>query len=83
MDVGELIQVRREARYPAPKEFYWRGRRHQVRACETAADPRAARGGLRLYRVRTMTGLRCTLSEDTARGQWRMERVLSSNGRPS
>ena len=76
--IGEFIHVRREEPRQAPREFFWRGSRHEVRSWE--GRPRAAlrRDGRRLYRVRTSTGLSCMLSEEVGRGLWRLERILNS-----
>jgi hypothetical protein len=59
-----------------PKEFFWRGERHLVRSWEARRRVPSGSPARRLYRVRTATGLRCEISEDAARGLWRMERVL-------
>ena len=76
--IGEFIHVRRDEPRQAPREFFWRGSRHEVRSWEGRPPAAGRRDGQRLYRVRTSTGLRCMLSEDVGRGLWRLERILQS-----
>ncbi len=80
IEVGEPIHVPRETNRWAPVEFFWRGNRHLIRSWE-ARPPASRDKGRRFYRVRTATGLRCMVSEDPGRGQWRLEKVLAPSGR--
>ncbi len=78
--IGEPIHVPKETDRRAPIEFFWRGSRHVIRTWEARPSGSSRDKGRRFYRVRTATGLRCMLSEDPGRGQWRLEKVLPSSG---
>ncbi len=79
---GERIRVREGMAGGPPKDFIWRGRRHEVRAVEVCGDG----FGLgrsepkRIVRLRTATGMRCQLSLDPRDGSWRIEHVLPAAG---
>ncbi len=70
---GEPVWVEKLAGGGAPAGFTWRGRRHAVRQVE---GWRQASGSRRIFRIRTAEGMRCSISLDSERGLWRMERVL-------
>ncbi len=74
--IGEPIHVPKETHRLAPAEFFWRGNRHVIRSWEARPSGASQDKGRRFYRVRTAGGLRCMLSEDPGRGQWRLEKVL-------
>lgn len=78
--IGERIHVPKESIRLAPREFYWRGNRHVIRTWEAQPQTASLAQGRRLYRVRTVSGLRCMLSEDPGRGQWRLEKLLPPAG---
>jgi hypothetical protein len=81
---GELVQVLSRTSSGFPADFTWRGRRHVVRLVESYRGAGGGRGagrpGRRVYRLRTISGMRCLLSMDPRSGLWRMERVLPGGG---
>ena len=78
---GETVHVWQRTPSLAPAEFIWRGQRYLVRSVESEQGNRpTVRGGLRRFRVRTTSGLRCVLAQDPSLGLWRMDRVVSPGG---
>jgi hypothetical protein len=77
--VHEPISVKRSQHSHAPMAFTWRTRQHRVRVIEGFNDEiiELAQGMVnrRTYRLRTHTGLRCSISYDEHRELWRMESV--------
>jgi len=81
---GELVRMAPSARGVLPIEFTWRGRRHRVQRVESyRVENRRRRTGVvqrRFYHLRTVSGMRCLLSQDVARDIWHLEHVLVSQG---
>ena len=77
---GEGLHVRVGAAKGLPESFVWRGQQHVVRSVEPRRTTGVAGSGLRLFTLRTETGMRCEVSFDSARGAWRLERILTSKG---
>jgi hypothetical protein len=79
---GERIRVGKGTAAGLPKDFTWRGRRHEARAVEVCRDwgGRGQGARKRILRLRTATGMRCLLSLDPRDGSWRIEQVLPATG---
>ena len=67
------------ARTFVPQTFTWRARQHQVWKIDGVKDERIDRAEgpalRRVFRIRTNTGMRCSISYDELRKRWRMETV--------
>ncbi len=77
---GEGLHMRLSATKGLPASFVWRGRQHVVRSVEPGRTTGMAGSGLRLFTLRTETGMRCEVSFDSARRAWRLEKILTSKG---
>lgn len=77
---GEGLHVTLSGAKGLPASFVWRGRQHIVRSVEASRTTSVAGSGLRLFTLRTETGMRCEVSFDSARGAWRLEKILTSKG---
>lgn len=78
--LGEGLQVRPGGGKDVPSSFVWRGRQHVVRSVEARRTAGAAALGLRLFTLRTDSGMRCEVSFDAVRGAWRLEKILTPKG---
>lgn len=76
---GDPIHVWLKNDADLPEEFVWRGRRHRVRTVELLPGPPAGPGGRR-FRVRTSSGLRLVLQQDSGFGSWRIDRMMTPGG---
>jgi hypothetical protein len=83
--VHEPIKVRQSNHSSAPLAFTWRRQQHKVRSIEGFTDEaiQQPRGAIirRIYRVRTHTGMRCSVSYDEGRQIWRLDSVRTQGGR--
>lgn len=82
---GERVSVMRPTASGVPHSFTWRGQRHWVQAVE-ASKVSGRMGNAHIseqevYQLRTMTGMRCTLTHDPDQGIWRLERIMNSGGK--
>lgn len=82
---GEAIVMNMATEDGRPMQFTWRQNRYQVHRLESTKKnkvPSTGNGRLarRTFRIRTTSGLRCTISQDESRRNWRMERVLNARG---
>ena len=79
LHVHEPIRVSQSPQTLVPKAFTWRARQHRVRVIESFQDERIelmhGMVNRRTYKLRTHTGLRCSISYDERRQLWRMESV--------
>ena len=83
---GERVSVLRAAAGAVPQSFTWRGQRHWIQAVEASkVSGRVQNANVteqEIYQLRTVTGMRCTLTHDPAQGIWRMERIHNAGGNP-
>jgi hypothetical protein len=83
---GERVSVTQPAASKLPHSFTWRGQRHWVQAIEASKvsgrQQNSHVADQEVYQLRTMTGMRCTLTHDPAQGIWRMERIMNAGGKP-
>jgi hypothetical protein len=61
-----------------PSAFRWRGRRYRIAAVDGSKGRSATRNAVRIYLVRTTSGMRCELEHRTESNVWMMNRVLPS-----
>lgn len=84
LKVQEPIYVSPAQHSLVPKVFTWRAKQHRVRVIEQFQDEwiEQAQGPVnhRTYRLRTHTGLRCSISYDGRRQLWRMESIHRAKG---
>jgi hypothetical protein len=73
--LAEPVQIADKQNGFFPRAFFWRGRRHDIRAV-VACRTENRRGQVRrhLFRVRT-DGAVFELAQDVARDQWRLEQI--------
>jgi hypothetical protein len=83
---GERVSVLRPASSNVPQSFTWRGQRHWVQVVEASKvsgrKQNAQISEQEVYQLRTVTGMRCTLTHDPVQGIWRMERIMNTGGKP-
>ena len=75
---GEVVRVIQTGPQAPPREFFWRGRRHQVDAWRRPSS-REAPAGTTGFRVRTRDGLHCLLVRRRD-GRWLVLRVYGKGG---
>lgn len=79
LQVHEPIRVSQSEKALVPKAFTWRAKQHRVRVIESFQDERIelVQGMVirRTYKLRTHTGMHCSISYDERRQLWRMESV--------
>lgn len=84
MHVYEPISVRLSSRSPVPAAFTWRKQHHRVRVIEGVADDGITQleGTVlrRTYKLRTYTGMRCSVSYDERKQTWRLDSVRAQGG---
>jgi hypothetical protein len=83
---GERVSVLHPATGTVPQSFTWRGQRHWVQAVEASkVSGRKQNSHItdqEIYQLRTVTGMRCTLTHDPEQGIWRLERIHNAGGQP-
>ena len=79
VQVQEPIRVTHTARPFVPQTFTWRARQHQVWKIDGVKNERIehAHGSVirSVFRIRTNSGMRCSISYDDLRKRWLMETV--------
>lgn len=79
LQVHEPIRVSQTQNSLVPKAFTWRAQQHRVRVIEGFQDERIelveGMVNRRTYRLRTHTGLRCSISYDERRQLWRIDSI--------
>lgn len=61
-----------------PSAFQWRGRRYRIAAVDGSKGRNATPSAVRIFSVRTTSGMRCELEHRTESNVWMMNRVLPS-----
>ena len=84
LEVGEPITVVHTGHSSLPQAFTWRAQQHRVWKIETFQDERVERAqgivNRRVIKLRTHTGMRCSISYDEGKGRWRMDAVHPGGG---
>ncbi len=79
MHVHEPIRVRLSRHSPVPATFTWRSQHHRVRVVESIADDEVKQSdGIivrRTFKLRTYTGMQCSVTFDERRQTWRLDSV--------
>lgn len=82
--VNEPISVRLSNQSPVPAAFTWRRQHHRVRLIEGVTDLGVKQSDgvviRRTYKLRTYTGMRCSVSYDERKQTWRLESVRAQGG---
>lgn len=61
-----------------PTAFQWRGRRYRIAAVDGSKKGRKPVEAVRVFTVRTTSGMRCELEHRPGSNVWMMSRVLPS-----
>jgi hypothetical protein len=78
LDCNELVHISGAGRNGLPTGFQWRGQHYRVATLDPTLTRRKAIEGVRVFSVRTTSGLRCQLEHRLVSDSWMMGSVLPS-----
>jgi len=74
----ELVHASGTQSSGLPSAFQWRGRRYRIAAVDGSSGRSATPESVRIFSVRTTSGMRCELEHRPESNVWMMSRVLPS-----
>ena len=74
----ELVHATGTQSSGLPIAFQWRGRRYRIAAVDGSKGRNETPKAVRIFSVRTTSGMRCELEHRTESNVWMMNRVLPS-----
>jgi hypothetical protein len=78
LECHELVHASGTQSSGLPIAFQWRGRRYRIAAVDGSKERNATPKAVRIFSVRTTSGMRCELEHRTESNVWMMNRVLPS-----